>query len=101
MGNYYEVTGTQVNKYYYAGGSRVAMNAGGTLYYLLSDQLGSTSLTVKASDSSTSEMRYTAWGETRYTSGTTPTNYTYTGQYSNVGDFGLMFYNARWYDPYL
>ena len=93
--------GTQLSKANYPGGSRVAMNAGGTLYYLLSDQLGSTSLTVKASDSSTSEIRYTAWGEIRYTSGMTPTNYTYTGQYSNVGDFGLMFYNARWYDPYL
>jgi len=35
----------------------------------------------------------------RASNGTTPTNYTYTGQYSNMGDFGLMFYNARWYDP--
>jgi RHS repeat-associated protein len=30
-----------------------------------------------------------------------PTKYTYTGQYSNMSDFGLMFYNARWYDPAL
>ncbi|MBE7435990.1 MAG: RHS repeat-associated core domain-containing protein [Anaerolineales bacterium] len=30
-----------------------------------------------------------------------PTNYTYTGQYSYTQDFGLMFYNARWYDPSL
>ena len=45
------------------------------------------------------ELRHKPWGETRYTSGTTPTNYTYTGQYSNMGDFGLMLYNARWYDP--
>ncbi|NOH04094.1 MAG: hypothetical protein HND47_20050 [Chloroflexi bacterium] len=30
-----------------------------------------------------------------------PTQYTYTGQYSYTADFGLMFYNARWYDPYL
>jgi len=44
-------------------------------------------------------MRYTAWGEVRYTWGSTFTNYTYTGQYSNVPDFGLMYYNARWYDP--
>ncbi|MDW8332491.1 MAG: RHS repeat-associated core domain-containing protein, partial [Cyclobacteriaceae bacterium] len=43
-----------------------------------------------------SEMRYTAWGEVRYTWGTTPTDYTYTGQYSNVREFGLMYYNARW-----
>jgi RHS repeat-associated protein len=35
----------------------------------------------------------------RYNWGSTPTDYTYTGQYSNVPEFGLMFYNARWYDP--
>jgi RHS repeat-associated protein len=46
-------------------------------------------------------MRYTAWGEVRYNSGVTPTDYTYTGQYSYAEDFGLMFYNARWYDPAL
>jgi RHS repeat-associated protein len=27
------------------------------------------------------------------------TSYSFTGQYSNVNDFGLLFYNARWYDP--
>jgi RHS repeat-associated protein len=43
-------------------------------------------------------MRYTAWGEVRYTWGSTPTDYTYTGQYSNVPEFGLYYYNARWYD---
>ncbi|MBL8091502.1 MAG: RHS repeat-associated core domain-containing protein, partial [Anaerolineales bacterium] len=40
-------------------------------------------------------------GETRYSSGTNPTDYTYTGQYSYTSDFGLMFYNARWYDSSL
>ncbi len=29
------------------------------------------------------------------------TQHTYTGQYSNMSDFGLMYYNARWYDPAL
>ena len=37
----------------------------------------------------------------RYNSGALPTKYTYTGQYSNRSDFGLMNYNARWYDPAL
>jgi len=48
----------------------------------------------------------------RYTTpnSTLPTRYTYTGQYSYIADdatdlggagFGLMFYNARWYDPVL
>ena len=55
------------------------MNADGTVYYLLSDQLGSTSITTNAAGGLVSELRYTAWGEIRYTSGTTPTDYTYTG----------------------
>jgi RHS repeat-associated protein len=37
----------------------------------------------------------------RYAAGSTPTDYTYTGQYSHTADFGLMYYNARLYDPYL
>jgi len=40
-------------------------------------------------------------GEIRYSSGTNPTDYTFTGQFSYTNDFGLMFYNARWYDPSL
>lgn len=43
---------------------------------------------------------YLPWGEARYSSGSLQTKYTYTGQYSNVADFGLMYYNARWYDSY-
>jgi RHS repeat-associated protein len=101
VGNYYEKTGSTATKYYYAGAQRVAMRAGSTLSYLLTDHLGSTSLTTNASGGVVSELRYKAWGETRYTSGTMPTKYTYTGQYSNLSDFGLMFYNARWYDPAL
>ena len=67
--------------------------------YMLTDHLGSTSITTNASGAMTSQMKYKAWGEVRFASGTNPTKHTYTGQYSNVSDFGLMFYNARWYDP--
>ena len=81
-----------------AGATRLAVRTNGTLSYLLTDHLGSTSLTTDSAGSVVSELRYTAWGEVRYQSGTTPTNYTYTGQYSNVSDFGLMFYGSRWYD---
>lgn len=73
----------------------------GTLTYILGDHLGSTSIVTDSSGALISEMKYKAWGEVRYTSGTSPTNYTYTGQYSHTADFGLMFYNARWYDPTL
>ncbi|MBE7435978.1 MAG: hypothetical protein HS100_18825 [Anaerolineales bacterium] len=40
-------------------------------------------------------------GEVRLQSGPSLTEYTFTGQYSYTGSFGLMFYNARWYDPAL
>jgi len=48
-----------------------------------------------------SQMYYKAWGEVRYASGNTPTKYSFTGQYSYESDFGLQFYNARWYDSSL
>ncbi len=73
----------------------------GTLYFILGDHLGSTSLVTSASGLVVSQTQYKAWGEVRYNSGTNPTNYTYTGQYSYTADFGLMFYNARWYDSSL
>jgi RHS repeat-associated protein len=106
-------------KYYFAGASRVAMRTctGTTCEaptFLLGDHLGSTSLTTDASGVKTSEMRYAPWGETRYTwtkdmAPGLPSRYTFTGQYSYMDDptttaregFGLMFYNARWYDVQL
>ncbi len=101
VGTHYEVTDGVVTKYYYAGAQRIAMRKDGTLNYLLGDHLGSTSLTTDASGNVVSELRYKAWGEVRYSSGSMPTAYQYTGQYSYASDFGLLFYNARWYDPYL
>jgi RHS repeat-associated protein len=89
------------------------MKKNGVLTYLLTDQLGSTSLAVDASGTKISEMRYKPWGEVRYAwtaVGGLPTDYTYTGQKSYMDDpttttttegFGLMYYNARWYDSAL
>jgi RHS repeat-associated protein len=70
----------------------------GTLTWLLGDHLGSTSVTADASGAFQSELRYTAFGETRSNSGPTPTDYRYTGQ-RHEAEFGLYFYKARWYDP--
>ena len=77
------------------------MREGNTLSWLLGDHLGSTSITANASGARTGEVRYRPWGEDRYTWGTTPTSYRYTGQRSEMGSIGLYFYNARFYDPYL
>jgi RHS repeat-associated protein len=81
---------------------RVQDSAAGSneLFYLLSDQLGSTTITTNSSGSKVAELRYQAWGETRYAWGATPTDYRFTGQ-REEGALGLYFYNARWYDPAL
>jgi RHS repeat-associated protein len=88
-----------MRKYYYAGDQRVAMRQGSsTVYWLLGDHLGSTAITASSSGSTVGELRYKAWGETRYSSGTTPTSFRYTGQ-RLVGYIELYQMGARWYDP--
>ncbi|GAP16062.1 protein containg RHS repeat-associated core domain [Longilinea arvoryzae] len=72
----------------------------GEVYYLLSDHLGSTTVTLNVDGSVKSEIRYDAWGKTRDNSGITPTERRYTGQIEEAGA-GLYFYNTRWYDPSL
>lgn len=69
------------------------------LSYLVQDHLNSTSLTMNTSGSITGEMVYSAWGETPYSFGATPTDRLYTGQYE--AEAGLYFYNSRWYDNQL
>ena len=77
----------------------MALRSGGTLYWLLNDHLGSTAVTLSGT-TETGEVRYRAFGTTRFTSGTTPTSVRFTGQREEVA-LGLYFYNARWYDPAL
>jgi RHS repeat-associated protein len=123
VGSHYEVTGSTITKYYFAGGSRIAMRKytipqSMTVEYLFGDHLASTGLTADTAGAKVSEMKYKPWGEIRYswTAGisTTPAyklpSYSFTGQFSYMDDpstsgviegFGLMFYNARWYDPYI
>jgi len=79
-------------------GDPVPANNG--VFYLLGDHLGSTSLVADPSGNLLSELRYKGWGETRYSSGPTPTDYRYTGQRQEAG-IGLYYYRARWYDPEL
>ena len=96
IGSYFEWTGSASTmvKYYYAGATRVAMRTGSsTLNYLLGDHLGSTAITADASGNKVAEMRYMPWGETRYASGTTPTDFGFTGQRQQE-EIGLYFYGA-------
>ncbi len=89
------------SRYYYAGSTRVAMRTGSsTLNYLLGDHLGSQAITTDSNGNRTGEIRYNPWGTERYSSGTTPTTYHFTGQRLESA-LGLYYYGARWYDPYL
>jgi RHS repeat-associated protein len=73
------------------------MREEGTLYWLLGDHLGSTSITAGANGTLYSELRYTAYGEVRYSDDTTPTDKRFTGQRLD-SYINMYWYNSRWYD---
>lgn len=88
-----------VRKFYTAGNVQVAMRTNGVLTWVLSDHLGSASVTADESGVKLSETHYTAFGEVRLAIGETETPYKYTGQLSQMEEIGLYYYLARWYDP--
>jgi len=102
VGGIYEKNlATGVETWYYTlGGRRVAMRKAGVVTYLVGDHLGSTSLALNANGTLHSEARYYPYGEERWSSGTLPTDYRFTGQrldsYINLVQMG-----SRWYDPAL
>jgi RHS repeat-associated protein len=98
IGNYYELDNGVVKKYYHAGATRVAENSGGVLYYLLTDHLGSTALTLNSSGVRVTELRYYPFGAARYNANNQVTTYRFTGQRWDSGT-ALYFYQSRWYDP--
>jgi RHS repeat-associated protein len=60
--------------------------------------LGSTAITVNGEGTAeVGELRYYAYGETRYSSGSTPTSYRFTGQRED-SYIKLIHMGARWYD---
>ncbi len=83
-----------VTKYYYFGAQRVAMRTASGVTYLHGGHLGSTSVT---SGANSSTQTYYPFGTVRTTSGTLPTDYTFTGQKLDAST-GLMYYGARYYD---
>jgi RHS repeat-associated protein len=96
---------TTYRVYYYAGGQPIAMrvmppnDATGTLYYLHSDHLGSTSVTTNASGGVLARQWYYPFGTVRGSVGTLPTKRTFTGQIADAT--GLMYFNARYYSQTL
>ena len=95
-----EVSGgsTTEIRHYSFGSLRIAVKRGSTLYHLHGDHLGSTSLTTAGSAVEASRAYY-AYGAERSASGDLKTDRTFTGQKSDAS--GLLYYNARYYDPAL
>jgi RHS repeat-associated protein len=95
IGNYYEQTGSNVTKYYYANSQRVAMRTTAGVTYIHSDHLRSTSAT---SGAQSGNIKYFPYGATR--SGAVSTAYRFTGQRLDDST-GLYYYGARYYDAAL
>ena len=84
--------------YYRFNGARVAMRTVSTVYWLHGDHLGSASLTTSITGTTVSELRYTPFGETRYSSGSTLTDRRFTSQEEQVS-IGLYLFGSRLYHP--
>ena len=95
-----DIAVSEVVKYYYLGGQRIAMRRGGTLYYLHSDHLGSTSVASNSAGAEvgSSRVQYYPYGGTRSGGSGLPTEYRYTGQ-RREPSIGLYDYGARFYEP--
>jgi RHS repeat-associated protein len=93
----YEIDGgvTETTSYYSVPGARV-VRVNSTLSYVLTDHLGSSSVTLDDGGNESGMLRYYAYGETRISTGSTPTERWYTGQVRQ-DDIGLDYFNARWY----
>jgi RHS repeat-associated protein len=89
---------TSTTKYYQAAGQTVAEVTGSAWYVLVPDLLGSAVLALKSDGSVQAVQLYAPYGSSRYSMGTMPTTYNFTGQRLD-SQTGLLYYNARYYDP--
>jgi RHS repeat-associated protein len=89
---------TTTTAYYYAGSKRIGLSVNGVVSYLASAGLGSANVTLSASGSATATVLYAPYGGVRYSSGTMPGTFGFTGQRSDAAS-GLDYYGSRYYDP--
>jgi RHS repeat-associated protein len=111
IGGIYEAddTNSSATSYYTYAGQTIALHDGTNRHYIIGDHLGSTAATIQYGSTTINRTYYGPWGATRATSGTIATDHTYTGQIAepdntaagNKTTDGLIFYNARYYDPTL
>ncbi len=75
------------------------MRRSNVLTYLHSDHLGGTAAVTMSTGAYSAHQGYWAYGASR-TGGSLPTDHKFTGQKLDSRS-GLMYYNARYYDPAL
>jgi RHS repeat-associated protein len=97
IGSYEDVTtvngSTTITTYY----GKSAVNANGTLAYLVDDGLGSVSESLSATGSVQGAQLFAPYGSVRYSTGSFPGPQAFTGQRQDGS--GLAYFNARYYDP--
>lgn len=117
VGNHYEknLTTGRIVKYYSFGGRRVAMRRTGLdgqdmVYFIAGDHpsatlrtgLGTTSVVLNADGSFHSEARHYPYGEERWSSGSLPTDYRFTGQrldsYTQAPDLATLQPNIKGFE---
>ncbi len=77
---------------------RNVSSTGTALAYLFRDHLGSTQTLVSTSGAAALQLRYGPWGSVRSSSGSATSALQFTGQRRDES-LGLLFYQARFYDP--
>ena len=80
------------------GGQIVAVRDSVGVTYLHGDDLGSISVATTSTGAVASRQQFDPWGKVR-SGGVSQTSVNYTGQ--RLDDTGLLFYNARYYNPAL
>jgi len=93
----------EVEKYYFAGGKRVALRKGNSLYFLHTDHLGSTRAITDRAGNVIARYDYWPYGApyNQQPQGDSPlVERLYTSQIYDQGS-DLYFYNARYYNPEL
>ena len=81
------------------GRSPLLVNGAQGAEYLMSDALGSTTLSTDPSGTALSQTRYDAWGNAE-TQGSSQNKFGYTGHQLDPLT-GLVYFKARYYDPML
>ncbi|AGB40352.1 RHS repeat-associated core domain protein [Halobacteroides halobius DSM 5150] len=90
----------QLNRFFiYGQNGRIAsVNGEGELKYIISDQLGSTSVITDEEGNEVMRYKYSPFGNLIKSKGNTEDSYRFTGKEFD-GMTGLYYYGARYYDP--